>query len=237
LPPLKPSLDLGDPPLSYTQWEAYLAVYHRKPLVIAVPAPGAPRDPNYRVEAEQRASQQAHLERLRALGRDADITFGSAEQLAIQVLRSSILDLLVRAGVVTALDEFKRLHEVASSLSEKSDRLRSAERQRRTDMAELFTSIGACLEAVSGEIRAGNVPHGRCAELFRYARALPDKVRKELGDEEAEQLGRKLMSAYNVEGAAIPRLEDVQADTKPYLKEIDEASGEFRALANLVKLG
>src|SRR5258707_7995129 len=29
LPPLKASLNSGDPPLSYTQWEAYLAVYHR----------------------------------------------------------------------------------------------------------------------------------------------------------------------------------------------------------------
>jgi hypothetical protein len=37
LPPLKRSLSSGAPPLSYTQWEAYLAVYHGKPLVIAAP--------------------------------------------------------------------------------------------------------------------------------------------------------------------------------------------------------
>jgi tetratricopeptide (TPR) repeat protein len=100
LPPLKPSWDTNDPPLSYTQWEAYLAVYHRKPLVIAVPEPGAPRDPKYRLEGERQVSQQAHLGRLRVLGRYAEITFGNPDQLAAQLLRSSILDLLVKVGIV-----------------------------------------------------------------------------------------------------------------------------------------
>jgi tetratricopeptide (TPR) repeat protein len=102
LPALKASLDAGDPPLSYTQWEAYLAVYHGKPLLlIAVPEPGTPRDANYGVDADQQASQRAHLERLRALGRFAEIRFQNADQLAAEILRSSILDLLAEAGVVT----------------------------------------------------------------------------------------------------------------------------------------
>jgi hypothetical protein len=102
LPPLKPSLDSGNPPLSYTQWEAYLAVYHRKALVIAVPEPGTPRDARYQIEADRQASQRAHLERLRALGRNAEITFGNSDQLAAAILRSSILDLLVKAGIVSS---------------------------------------------------------------------------------------------------------------------------------------
>jgi hypothetical protein len=233
---LKDSLLPGQPPLSYTQWEAYLAVYHRKPLVIAVPAPGTPRDAKHRVEADRQASQQAHLARLRALGRYPEVEFKNSEQLALQVLRSSILDLLVRAEVVSALDEFKRLHEVSSALSRESERLRTAERERRMDMATLFEFIGRCLTAVSGEIRAGGVPHGRCAELFRYAQGLPDKIRKELGDDEAERLGLMLLSAYNVEGVAI-NLRDVHAEKESSLKEIDEAAGEFQALSNLVRLG
>jgi hypothetical protein len=98
LPPLQPSLDSGSPPLSYTQWEAYLAIYHRKRLVIALPEPGALRDSGYRVERAQQELQQAHLERLRLLGRHTDFTFGNADQLAAHVLRSSILDLLADAG-------------------------------------------------------------------------------------------------------------------------------------------
>jgi hypothetical protein len=236
LPPLKDSLDSGHPPLSYTQWEAYLAVYHQKPLVIAVPAPGTPRDARFRIEADQQASQRAHLERLRALGHYAEIKFKNSDQLALQILRSSIFDLLVQAEVVSALDDFKSLHEVSRSLSREAEQLRRAERDRRMDMAQLFEQISDCLTAVSSEIRAGRVPHGKCRELFSYAQRLPDKIRKELGDEEAERLGSMLLSAYNVEGVAV-RLPDVLAEKEPYLKEIDEAAGEFQALANLVRVG
>ena len=80
MPALKDSLETGNPPLSYTQWEAYLAIYYSKPLVIAVPAPGTARDEKYRMEADQQASQQAHLERLRALGRHAEIHFNNSDQ-------------------------------------------------------------------------------------------------------------------------------------------------------------
>jgi hypothetical protein len=76
-------------------------VYHRKPLVIAVPEPGTLRDTKYRVDPDQQASQREHLERLRALGRHAEIKFQNGDQLAAQILRSSILDLLAEADVVT----------------------------------------------------------------------------------------------------------------------------------------
>lgn len=180
--------------------------------MIAVPSPGAPRDAKYRIEADQQVSQRVHLERLRALGRYVEIRFENPDQLALQILRSSIFDLLVRAEVVSALDDFKRLHEVSRSLSRESERLRRAERDRRMDMAKLFD------------------------ELFAYANRLPDKIRKELGDDEAQRIGSMLRSAYNVEGVAM-RLQVVPAEKERYLREIDEAAGEFQALANLVRLG
>jgi hypothetical protein len=45
LPDLTPALD-GALDLSYTQWEAYLAIYHKKELLVAVPVPSAPREPS-----------------------------------------------------------------------------------------------------------------------------------------------------------------------------------------------
>jgi hypothetical protein len=52
---LKSSLETGEPPLSYTQWEAYLALYHRKTLLIAVAQPGAPRDDTLAIDPQLRA--------------------------------------------------------------------------------------------------------------------------------------------------------------------------------------
>lgn len=94
LPAVGEVLSPGSPPLSYTQWEAYLAVYHRKRLFICVPEPSAPRDPTFRADDAQRENQQAHLQRLNALGRYAEVRFASCDGLTIELLRSTLHEIL-----------------------------------------------------------------------------------------------------------------------------------------------
>jgi tetratricopeptide (TPR) repeat protein len=96
LPALKEVIETGTSRLSYTQWEAYLAIYLRKPLLIAVPEADEQRDQSTGVD--QQAAQQAHLERLKALGHYAEIKFANADRLAIAVLKSPVLRQLVQAG-------------------------------------------------------------------------------------------------------------------------------------------
>ena len=98
LPPLAPFLGPGASALSYTQWEAWLALYHRKPLFIAMPEEGAPRDARYELIPEQRAAQQAHLHRLAEVER-YPIHFAGPERVAVEVFRSKLFDLFVAAGV------------------------------------------------------------------------------------------------------------------------------------------
>jgi hypothetical protein len=98
LPALGPFLEPGAPVLSYTQWEAWLALYHRKVLIIAVPQDGAPRDEGYQLAEVERVAQQAHLARLETVGRYAEIRFASADRLAVEVLRSKLQDILTLAG-------------------------------------------------------------------------------------------------------------------------------------------
>jgi hypothetical protein len=100
LPALKQVIATGTPRLSYTQWEAYLAIYHRKPLLIAVPEAEAKGDRS--IDANEGA-QQAHLERLKAFGHYAEITFANADRLAIAVLRSHVLRPLVQVGLFSQL--------------------------------------------------------------------------------------------------------------------------------------
>lgn len=101
LPALRALLaDTSQPTLSYTQWEAWLALYHHKTLLIAVPHDSAVRDPRYqRIEA-QRAAQQAHLARLAQLERFPEIRFTSADRLVVELLRSGLHDIVARAGSV-----------------------------------------------------------------------------------------------------------------------------------------
>ena len=139
---------------------------------------------------------------------------------------------------VAMLDIFKIILDVSKSLLGMSDQLRAADRKRREDMSDLFQKISTCLAAVSTEIRTGGVPHGRCAELEQYALALPGLISKELGHEKAEELGETLHSAYNVESVAmnLQQVHDVE-EKEPYLAQIEEASGKFQALSNLIRVG
>ena len=101
LPVLGAFLDPGAPALSYTQWEAWLALYHDKMLIVATPQDGAPRDERYQLLEDQREAQQAHLARLETVGRYPEIRFANADRLAVDMLRSKLQDILALAGAVT----------------------------------------------------------------------------------------------------------------------------------------
>jgi hypothetical protein len=93
--PIGEFLRPGGPSLSYTQWEAWLAVLHGKKLFIAIPEDGAPRDPLYVRDPEQRAAQQEHLDRLKQEELYPGEPFSSEDHLSTLVLwRSFIFDLL-----------------------------------------------------------------------------------------------------------------------------------------------
>ena len=133
------------------------------------------------------------------------------------------------------LEVAKGILEVVKGLFGISDQLRASNRQRREDMAKLFDSISDCLAATSAEIRAGRVPHRRGGELITYAEALPAAIGKETGEAKAKELGNRLHSAYGVEQLAI-ELSSVP-DKEPHLAVLEEASGKFKALGNLVRAG
>src|SRR5437764_711121 len=93
LPSLNSAVETGLPELSYTQWEAYLAIYHRKRLLIAEPFDTAPREKTYVNEPKQVKAQKAHLVNLAALNCHPEINFATADKLIIGVL-NALVDIL-----------------------------------------------------------------------------------------------------------------------------------------------
>lgn len=103
IPEIETAFDGGGLQISYTQWEAYLAVYHGKELLIAIPAEAAQREKDTFVKDPiQQAAQRAHLARLTRHERHPGITFLDDRDLALGIYRSTLYDLLVKAGIESA---------------------------------------------------------------------------------------------------------------------------------------
>ncbi len=101
LPPLGAALDAGAR-ISYTQWEAWLALYFRKDLVIAAPGRGFLRDPKTTPAKELEEAQAAHLARLREIGRYAEVRCTDKNDLVAQVFASAVIKALVKAEAMPA---------------------------------------------------------------------------------------------------------------------------------------
>ena len=136
-PVLATSINTGVPPLSYTQWEAYLALYHGIRLFIATPTPEAARYEKFAKKEELQQAQKDHLARLRALGRHPEITFSNVDQLMTRILSSAILELLSAASshlsqqnVSRLLDLLNRQDAVEMIVDENQGELRSRLRKR-----------------------------------------------------------------------------------------------------------
>ena len=98
--------------VSYTQWEAYLALFHQRPLHLYRPAAGAPREPGWVAHPPQQALQAEHWQRLCALGRDWG-EFLNAERLSSHVLGDLNSLLPPRAATTVQVAPTRLTHSAA----------------------------------------------------------------------------------------------------------------------------
>lgn len=95
LPPLAAHLAKPQPGFSYTQWEAYLAMYHQRPLFVYRPTDfeldslDVPRDACFVFNPVEAQSQKEHYQRISALGHDRG-EFLNEERLSSAVLRDLV---------------------------------------------------------------------------------------------------------------------------------------------------
>src|SRR5688572_2856935 len=124
--------------LSYTQWEAYLASYHRRPLLCCASSqlvrdePEPARPTLAAAMLEQAARQREHLRRLEALNHHVQVTFDSPEQLLIGLLRAPDLMRLRQPPIPDELAERVLVLRDRPKLAEgepKADRLYEKRRE------------------------------------------------------------------------------------------------------------
>jgi hypothetical protein len=94
--------------ISYTQWEAWLALYHQKLLFIASGDKAAPRAEEFAPTPQSREEQARHLALLESVERYPGCTFTSPDNLAKAILATAILDLLAHADDQSLYDLFNQ---------------------------------------------------------------------------------------------------------------------------------
>ena len=147
LPPLGEALRNG-PGVSYTQWEAWLALYHGRLLFIAEAADTAERGPKYAPTDASRAAQAMHLARLKAMGRYPGCIFTSPDNLAKRIW-ASVLDLLVKAYA----EELARERDVAEGfIKEMASRVAS---DKGLDFDGMKQAVRNAIEIYETEITGG----------------------------------------------------------------------------------
>jgi tetratricopeptide (TPR) repeat protein len=108
LPPLAGPLGNAQPGFSYTQWEAYLALYHRRELFVYRPTDfdqsllQVPRGESFVFSASEDRSQRAHYRRICDLGHDRG-EFLNEERLSSAVLRD-LVEILPRLETAKRVD-------------------------------------------------------------------------------------------------------------------------------------
>ena len=114
LPPLAEDLRKPQPGFSYTQWEAYLAIYHRRPLFVYRPtdfeldALHVPGDARFVFCPSEAQSQKEHYRRISALGHDRGL-FLNEERLSSAVLRD-LVEILPRLESTVHVSPTKLRH-------------------------------------------------------------------------------------------------------------------------------
>ena len=86
--------------LSYTQWEAWLAIALDRDLFIVAPAAGVARGPKYAATDASCKAQKRHLDQLRAINRYPAPAFTDSDNLVAQIVRSALIKALVKAATM-----------------------------------------------------------------------------------------------------------------------------------------
>jgi hypothetical protein len=129
------------------------------------------------------------------------------------------------------LDVAKTIWAVAKDLLGARAEMAKARRQRRDRAAEYFSNLARLIEETSAQLKKRKYPHGRCAELAKLANLMPRTLRGILSASEVQSHRKKLLAVHEIERlhSELLLLKDRSVERK--LEKLDEAAGDFRALA------
>ena len=123
---------------------------------------------------------------------------------------------------------------IGKDLFDVSDKFKEAEKDRKEAASKLFNAIGDVLKDTYEKLLHQTYPAGNCQQLLLYGHQLYDKTKDVIGEEKAHELAEKILAAHKVE-QLYHELENTNTSQSD-LEILDEASGFFKATANIILL-
>jgi GUN4-like len=114
--------------------------------------------------------------------------------------------------------------EVVSKLFEFSDSFKKAGVEKRESIAKYFSRVGECLKEVAQQLKSGEMPHSRIAELRDLAEGLPEAIGQEITQDKAKELSELLKRSIGNDLENLKKNEEI-------IRQIQECAGKFDALA------
>ena len=114
------------------------------------------------------------------------------------------------------------------------DKFKQAKKEKKEEASHLFNAIADVLKDTFEKLSNKVYPAGNCQQLLMYGRELYDKTKDIVGEQKAHELAEKIVASHKVE-SLFHELQNINMPEKE-LEKLDEASGYFRATANLIKV-
>ena len=131
------------------------------------------------------------------------------------------------------MEIIETLLKIAKQLFGLKSELMQAKKERKVKIAAYLENVAITITEVATELRLGNVPHGKCAEMGGHTELLQETIGDLIDKQKLEDLTSYLKTAEDVESIAI-ELDNAKESEKEIAK-LDEAAGWFRALAASIK--
>lgn len=133
-------------------------------------------------------------------------------------------------------DVAKTLWEIASGLFGLRDKFLRAKRDERDRAATYFSDIAELIEKVAVALDVRQYPSGSCAQLETLAQLMPQSLSGLLDASETVTYQKKLMAVHEIERLLAELNQDITSDAERKLKQLRDAVGFFRGLADHLRV-
>ena len=131
--------------------------------------------------------------------------------------------------IETILDVGMKLFGLRAQLSK-------ARQDRKALVADFLSALAQTIEDVTGSLRQGIYPGGKCQELLSHALRMEEAIGDLIGTQDAQDLSNKLREIWQIEQLYGELKSESDDKRESRLRLLDEAAGKFRAAAAVVRV-